>query len=874
MRLAYDVPSRLSRLTFAVLLVVAWSGGVGPPVARADDAVRAPAAQPVAADPAQLAATVERLMDALELADQAAPRDRFDPDAIVAKVGRDPAALAKWVRDEVDWAPYRGILRGPVGVLMDRVGSGADRAVLLAELLRRAGHEVRLARAALDEAAARDVLTKVRPMSKERLVAASDLAADGEGTTTGWAVSPEEVAGRVGIDPTWLRGRADAAALAADRLADAAEGRAAAQAPSVLAAVAPVVGGRDGVAASQPAVDGDADRAAAADYWWVTFRSGETWADADPLLADGPPAAARAAAQSPVAAQAPPPPPAQPATAPLIRPVAPDLAPSDAYHEVVIRVVIEQVRGGRPQEHRILEQAVRPAEVIGQRIAVSNVPLDWPADLDPLQAADPAATLRNTAAAQRRWAPVLAVGDAVVMQSGFTTAGDVIPPADLKLFGATGGAAGGAAKRAADVFDMGPATPADPAAAAPTPGELTGQWVEFEVRAPGREPVTVRRQRVDLVGPAARRDGTLAARAELVDDHQRLDRALALLGETTLLLQPCHVPVAYAEHLAARAALANRAALAGVVELAVAAAGTGPGAKPERDRVARELSQSIDRFRPGPGPVYELAAARGAWSPVRGDVYLDVVNILAHHIVPGVDAGGATIVADGFDIVTNPVAVRPEARADAFRLRLAQGVGDTVAEAVLGGAQRAAAAASAATGDANGPITGENTSTLYARAAGGSAWVVVKPEDVGSVAALGLSPDVAARVSADVAAGYAVLAPSGDDARGTAAAWWRVDPRTGQTLGIGRLGWGADMAETAAIFRHIFRAANMLYCVGGSLTKVFDSAMAAATVALCVGAWAGGTVGQLQGGGTGTIISSVGDALSLTKNAVKAAGEK
>ena len=40
------------------------------------------------------------------------PRDTFDPQVIVDNVGKDPAKLFEWVRDNTYLVPYRGALRG------------------------------------------------------------------------------------------------------------------------------------------------------------------------------------------------------------------------------------------------------------------------------------------------------------------------------------------------------------------------------------------------------------------------------------------------------------------------------------------------------------------------------------------------------------------------------------------------------------------------------------------------------------------------------------------------------------------------------------------------------------------------------------------
>src|SRR5690348_5498354 len=81
--------------------------------------------------------------------------DTFDLDAIVKLTDGDPARIFAWVRDKTFWVPYRGELRGAAGVLMDRLGNSLDRALLLAELLRRAGQDVRLAHAQLSDEQAR-----------------------------------------------------------------------------------------------------------------------------------------------------------------------------------------------------------------------------------------------------------------------------------------------------------------------------------------------------------------------------------------------------------------------------------------------------------------------------------------------------------------------------------------------------------------------------------------------------------------------------------------------------------------------------------------------------------------------------------------------
>ncbi len=64
----------------------------------------------------------------------------FSPAAVVMQVGTDPDALAAFVREKIAYEPYRGVVRGPAGVLAAASGGDWDRAELLRALLAAAGH--------------------------------------------------------------------------------------------------------------------------------------------------------------------------------------------------------------------------------------------------------------------------------------------------------------------------------------------------------------------------------------------------------------------------------------------------------------------------------------------------------------------------------------------------------------------------------------------------------------------------------------------------------------------------------------------------------------------------------------------------------------
>src|SRR5205085_181482 len=80
------------------------------------------------------------------------------PNEVIEQAGRDPGKLLQWVKEQTVFVAYQGVLRGPCGVLMDRVGNDLDRSLLLAQVVSLSGYEVRLARAQLTEAEGRDRL--------------------------------------------------------------------------------------------------------------------------------------------------------------------------------------------------------------------------------------------------------------------------------------------------------------------------------------------------------------------------------------------------------------------------------------------------------------------------------------------------------------------------------------------------------------------------------------------------------------------------------------------------------------------------------------------------------------------------------------------
>jgi hypothetical protein len=582
----------------------------------------------------QLSARLDRLFVTLADAARQLPRDSFDPQGVIARAGRDPSQLFAWVRDQTYWVPYRGALRGPRGVLMDRVGNSLDRSLCLAEILWSAGHRVRLARGELPVERARELRPAIRALPGDWLAAAAGDLSTSEPLNA--------MASALGLDAGHARAALDGATLRAARTAEDAARLVAEETPVLAAKL-----GRD----PAPAAEEPADLAVLKDHWWVEMEERGSWKALDVLLPDAQPGAALVAAQ---------------ATAPFPGKAGKlPLEPRDC-HEVDIRVVIEGTGRGGSKESTALNHTLRPAEIVGEKIHLYHHPLKWPQRLT-LSDAD-AQRYRAAVLAAREWLPILEVGRTQVSQSGFNTEGVLIPKpgkAAAEVARRVGGTVGGFA----DALGGGKDAKNEEA------GRLTALWIEYEIRAPGQPPRILRRQLFDWIGPAARAARTPVPLDE--DEARRLDRGLILLGDTEVLVLPCRLSPRFIEHLQVKRLLDNRRAIL-------------EACRDEKVRWPEEVYERITALTSPVDPLVDLAVARLDSSRSSGDLYFDRPNVLSLHGRLFMPPGRGPGFEEAFDIVANEVAVRAGSATDPFLVRLEQGILDTSLEGLLHGSLESA----------------------------------------------------------------------------------------------------------------------------------------------------------------------------------------
>jgi hypothetical protein len=150
---------------------------------------------------------------------------------------------------------------------------------------------------------------------------------------------------------------------------------------------------------------------------------------------------------------------------------------------------------------------------------------------------------------------------------------------------------------------------------------------------------------------------------------------------------------------------------------------------------------------------------------------------------------------------------------------------------------------------------------------------LVKPSQAESVAGLGLTPTAAGFLRTDLAQGYTVVVPERVPSGAAQAAWWRVDPASGETLGMTGDGHGQDVVEYLTEITGIaFNMVQALQSLKNCDEKKNDIAKMCCLVEANINNVAGLGFGSLLGSVVGAAGGAMFDVLNYgTQGATEAA---
>lgn len=346
------------------------AGSVASPIRGSLGGIRPPL------PPASAEEALERLnhyVAALQQVGGGFPQSDFDARAMANQLGDDPNTLFAFVRDGIHYEPYRGILRGANGTLMNRAGNAADKSLLLAALLRTHGHSVRIARGELDIVKAQALLERVLTADSSGVVKEREQGyRDAQSVVEAAATSDDE---KRFVNETVDRARSTRRDLAAAVARD--------QAFILRHLTSAGVDLAAGAAVQRTALLG-----AVRDHYWVQLQIDGQWTDLDPSFPG-------TAGQN---------------HATVTSTFDQDGLPAELFHRVRFRIQVEVLSGREIHNREVVSVTVPSHELVGRPVSFVNVPKGDVSDLDSLKKIT-------------RFLPVLQVGDDQHSGSEFSTTG-------------------------------------------------------------------------------------------------------------------------------------------------------------------------------------------------------------------------------------------------------------------------------------------------------------------------------------------------------------------------------------------------------------------------------------------------------------------
>jgi hypothetical protein len=727
----------------------------------------------------QMSKALDRLNAAADVLNGKMDHSLFEIDALAAKLGSDPNVIFQFVRDQIRYEPYVGVLRGALGALICRSGNSLDRSLLLAALLQKAGLSAQIANGTLSAADARALVLRTFEPSKPRPSALSKLS----------DLNPD-LSNALGVDQQQLQHIS-----ADDRTAAiAARGRLMAYVDSEADVLTAVLA-KAGVEPSGLTLP-DQVLAEAQDHYWVRYQDASgAWIDLDSAFGNAAPGRARTEST---------------------RSFDPNAVPDELYNRLHVALTLRAAAGtgeDDPSDQVLLDQDLRIADLQGKTVTLTSAPVPR---VDPFKRG---VTLAQVLDSAKAYQTTLVVGDQVIAGKGFDLHGQVggiatpegvdveqaggIGRANGGLWGGIGGATGGGSEGA----------PKN------TAGHIIGEWVDYTLTSPGIGGAAprVRTYHRDIVAPVT----VLSWSADSPDKPRTAPTHLGLDAlRRQLMWSQRLLPVVgalrpdYAGYLRLQALIASRPAL---------------------DAFNKALhGLPMDRAtltQPPQAMATSIVLAATAMNPVGSHDGAPVAQLRSYFDQPGliayeqasVDSSGKPDLREGFDVISYsprvlaiPGTAAVDGRHQATALQVRRGVLVTRLEAAL--------SVGASGSDSQVGLVANATNVFTAAQHQAIPIIVLRPGESGArqIARLAVSDAVKAELAEDLGAGQTLIIPSQPVTirGGQQIGWWRWRSKPGELVGVMPGERGQAMTEKAII--EYMEALNSELCFLGA-AKTWNS---------------------------------------------------
>ena len=715
---------------------------------------------------------LDRMFAALEYLEGKIDKTRFDVEAKAEALGPDVEKIFAFVRDEVRYEPYWGVLRGAKGTLMGRAGNSLDQSVLLAELLKKNGFKTRFAMGRLGDGDAKRLVEEVFE-PKTTLGDKADI------------ITLEEVSkllGMLGLDNSALQ-------RVHSEITDRSEDFAEHLWEDVEDDYALI---NHTLSVYWVALGTDDDRgrtykemvAEAREHFWVQFqdRSGN-WINVDPSFGNS-----------------------NVGEVPADPSYFLNTLPDRLFHVLGLSVILrtidhaEMQNGGETVDHELLAVKLRVAELVGQSVVLINLP-----NINPNQKL----TSRERIAAISEFTPMLIVGDYdPVIGRSFDFHGRVYDYKKGSLATMLGNFAAPQRETLTSIIGrLTPLTQPTTSKNSTTPPQSDGKrigglWATYTLDSPRGLGAEVSRFSVrrDIAKSISIEKWSKSGR-EHWSAHPRVYRDIEKLKLQLFRSMEIMTPVglldeAYLTYSHIATITGNRKYLNSLLSIAY-------------NRSAEDTSIAKQRVRLFPSRLMEFernsASAAASLAEIRFPDLRSFVNrpglVIYERRMSAKGAKQATM-TEGFDIVRTPVRVfsrQNEANdaegRSATKYRMYKGIIETAVERHL--AQLFVRPANSSPGSWR---VSNNIKAVFDAAAKNDVRLVLLRGDEKSLSELEqleISENAKADIEGDLRRGAVVIVPEkfSETTSGLLVGWWRIDPTNGDLLGIMEGGRGQDLTE-------------------------------------------------------------------------------